>query len=252
MKISIVTVTLHEPESLRNALASVAAQGYADLEHIVVDGGGDPATARVVAGFESVRHVVTPPRGVYDALNRGFQLASGDILGLIHSNDALPSDKVLDSIAAEFQRDPDLEFIYGDMRYVRPGNRRHVRIYYAGGFTPVQLTGGMAPPHPTLYIRRNTYLKMGSYRLDMPNAADFEMWVRLFSNRQLKYKYLPMILAEMTTGGRSSKPAARLFTNNREKLAALRLHNLPARPWRLAFKYFTILKTAFFGPKYEH
>lgn len=250
MKISIVTVTLNEAEALRHALQSVENQHYQPLEHIVVDGNSTDETDSVVAAFPHVRMVKRKPTGVYDALNYGFELATGDILGFVHGNDALPDHDVLHRVAKEFADDPCLDFVYGDMRYVKPVSHRHVRVYYAGDFEPSQLFGGMAPPHPTLFIRRSVYNRVGPYRLDMRCAADFEYWVRLFNNKSLKYKYLPMIMAEMSTGGQSTSPMSRLLFNNFEKLAAFRHNNLPANPLKLAYKYFVVFKNIFVSPKY--
>ncbi len=251
MKISIVTVTLNEAEALRHSLASVAAQGYPDLEHIVVDGHSTDNTASVVAEFPGVKFAQLEPNGTYDALNYGFILCSGDILGFIHGNDAMAHGKVLNTIAKEFEADPDLEFIYGDMRYVKPVTYKHVRIYYAGKFKPSNLLGGIAPAHPTLYIRRRVWEKIGKYRLDFPKAADFEMWIRLFKDKSLKYKYLPLVIAEMTTGGRSTMWSARLLTNNVEKWKALKLNGMPANPFRLLAKYIYVLRNLISAPNYE-
>lgn len=251
MKISIVTCTRNEAKTLRHALLSVKAQNYPDIEHIVVDGRSVDDTAAVVADFDGVKIVERDPHGVYDALNYGFSIASGDILGFVHGNDRIPRNDVLSSVAREFEADPDLDFIYGNLRYIKPRTHRHVRIYYAGEFTPNQLSGGMAPPHPTLYMRRRVFDRVGLYRLDMRNAADFEMWIRLFNDKSLKYKYIPMVLAEMTTGGRSASPMARLIYNNREKLRALRLHGMPACPLRLPQKYLIVMHNLFSAPTYE-
>lgn len=251
MKISIVTVALNEASLIKEALQSVAEQNYPELEHIVVDGFSTDNTADVVAGFPDVKLVEHKPRGVYDALNYGFSLASGDILGFVHANDLIPAGNVLERISAEFAADEDLDYIYGDLRYIKPGSRRHVRIYYAGNFDPSQLLGGVVPPHPTLYMRRRAMDKLGPYRLDLPTAADFDMWIRIFSDKSLKGKYLPMILSEMTIGGRSARLKARLVTNNLEKLKALRSNGLPANPLRLLQKYIIVLQNLFTAPKYE-
>ncbi len=251
MKISIITATLNEAEALRRALQSVADQHYDELEHIVIDGMSTDDTARVVSEFPGVKYIRRQRRGVYDALNYGFSIAEGDILGFVHGNDLMPDSNILEVIGQQFEADPELDFIYGDLRYVKPASRKHVRIYYSGNFSPDQLCGGVVPPHPTLYIRTDAYKRVGDYRLDMPNAADFDYWIRLFTNKSLKGKYLPMVLAEMTTGGRSTAFVSRIWYNNREKLKALRLNGLPANPLRLLFKYFMVIKNIFTGPTYE-
>lgn len=251
MKISLVTVALNEASLIKETLQSVAEQNYPDLEHIVVDGFSTDNTAEVVAGFPDVRLVEHAPGGVYEALNYGFSLTSGEILGFVHANDVIPAGNILETVAREFEADESLDYIYGDLRYIKPGSRRHVRIYHAGDFQPSQLLGGIVPPHPTLYMRRRAMEKLGPYRLDLPMAADFDMWIRIFHDKSLKGKYLPMILSEMTVGGRSARLKARLITNNIEKMKALRSNGLPANPLRLLQKYFIVLRNLFTGPKYE-
>lgn len=251
MKISIITVTLNEAALIGETLRSVEAQGYDNLEHIVVDGFSTDNTAEIVARFPAVKFVEHERGGVYDALNYGFSLSSGEILGFVHGNDVIPEGKILETIAGEFAADDQLDYIYGDLRYIKPGSRRHVRIYYAGNFRPSQLLGGIVPPHPTLYMRRRALEKVGPYRTDLPTAADFDMWIRIFADKSLKGKYLPMILSEMTVGGRSARMKARLVTNNLEKLKALRSNGMTANPLRLLQKYFMVVRNLFTGPKYE-
>lgn len=251
MKISIVTVTLNEAPRLLGALQSVADQNYHDLEHIVVDGFSTDATPRLAEAFPNVKLIQRKPAGVYDALNEGFAVATGDIFGLVHGNDSMPSSDVLHRVAKEFADDPTLDFVYGDLRYVHPVSHRYARTYYAGRFKPGQLRGGMAPPHPTLFIRREAFRRVGNYRLDLTNAADFEMWIRLFNDKSLHYKYIPAVLAEMSTGGRSATWKARLMLNNREKLRALRLNNIRTSPLRLVQKYLIVIRDLLFGPRYE-
>lgn len=251
MKISIITATLNEADALRRALQSVADQHYPELEHIVIDGMSTDGTQDVVREFEGVKYVGRNPKGVYDALNYGFSIAHGDILGFVHGNDLMPEGDILDEINRQFESHPDLDYIYGDMRYVKPVTRKHVRIYYAGNFRPSQLKGGVVPAHPTLYMRARVFSKIGPYRLDMPNAADFDYWIRIFSDKFLKGKYLPRVLAEMSTGGRSTAFMSRIWYNNLEKLKALRLNGLPANPLRLMQKYLTVIKNIFTGPTYE-
>lgn len=245
LTVSIVTVTYNEADVLAFALDSVWRQTYRHIEHIVVNGNSTDHTEDVVAKYPNIKLLRREPRGVYDALNFGLSHCTGDIVGCVHGNDALASDNVISLIAKQFAKDPELDFVYGDMQYIAPKTHRRGRIYHADRFVPTQLLGGMAPPHPTLYIRRSVAQRIGLYNTDFRNAADFEMWIRLFKDKSLKYKYIPELIAEMTTGGRSTRWRARLFYNNIEKLRALRLNNLPANPIRLAMKYVYVVRDAF-------
>lgn len=245
LKVSIVTVTYNEADVLPFALDSVKGQTYGNIEHIVVNGNSTDHTEAVVAKYPNIKLFNLEPRGVYDALNFGLSQCTGDIVGFVHGNDAIASDNVIALIAKEFADDPELDFVYGDMQYIAPKTHRRGRIYHADRFVPSQLLGGMAPPHPTLYMRRSAFERVGQYNTQFRNAADFEMWIRLFSDKSLKNKYIPELIAEMTTGGRSTRWRARLFYNNIEKLRALRLNHLPANPIRLAMKYVYVMRDAF-------
>ncbi len=242
LKITIVTVTLNKAEALSCAINSVLAQSYDNIEHIIVDGYSSDGTTEIVTKYPKLKFIQAAPAGVYDALNQGIKTATGDIVGLLHSDDVLSSPDVIERVAQEFENDPDLDFIYGDMRYVKPLSNRTTRIYHASEFQPSELSGGIAPPHPTLYMRRTVAEHIGEYSTDYDIAGDFEMWCRLFKDKSLKYKYLPMIMVNMATGGLSSTLKARLFINNQEKLRALRANGLPARPMSLLRKYFMIAR----------
>lgn len=245
LKVSIVTVTYNEAMVLPYALDSVRRQTYNNIEHIVVNGNSTDNTEEVVRGYDKVTLYNREPQGVYDALNYGLSKCTGDIVGFVHGNDSMASDNVVQKVVDAFAEDPELDFVYGDLQYVAPVSHRRGRIYHADRFVPKQLLGGMAPPHPTLYMRRRTAERVGPYSTEYRNAADFEMWIRLFKDKELKYRYLPELLAEMTTGGRSTRWRARLFYNNIEKLRALHRNHLPANPIRLAMKYVYVVRDAF-------
>jgi glycosyltransferase involved in cell wall biosynthesis len=244
MTISIITATLDGDAALEHALKSVDCQTYPDIEHVVVSGESERAAA-TVARYPKVKLLTREPRGVYDALNFGVRNTHGEVFGFVHGNDALSSPDVIETIAREFKADPDLDFVYGDLRYVRPRTYHPLRLYSAARFKPSQLLGGVCPPHPTLYIRRNTAERMGEYNESFGQAADYEMWVRLFKDKSLKYKYIDKVMVNMTTGGLSTSLSARLYTNNITKLKSLRYHGYPANPFRLLLKYVLVVRDLF-------
>lgn len=250
MKISVITVTMEGGDVLDRALRSVHNQTYSDIEHIVVAPDA-AAIADVTARYPEVRVIERQPRGVYDALNCGIHNSTGEVFGFVHGNDALSSSHVIKRVAQTFEEDPELDFVYGDMRYVHPGTYKYVRIYHASRFEPRQILGGMCPPHPTLYLRREAAERIGDYSLDYPTAGDYEMWIRLFKDKSLKSKYLRMVMVNMTTGGLSTRLRARLFDNNFQKLKALRRNGLPANPLRLLQKYYMVLRDHLFDPRHE-
>ncbi|MDO4320345.1 MAG: glycosyltransferase family 2 protein [Bacteroidales bacterium] len=242
MTISIITATIDGERSLDYTLGSVSSQTYRDIEHLVVDGYSTDRTADIVARYPGVRMISRDRMGVYDALNFGVANTSGEIFGFLHCNDALASDDVIEAVAKAFADDPDLDFVYGDLQYVSPSTHRLGRIYHAEAFESSQLLGGVCPPHPTLYIRRSTAERIGEYVEDYRICGDFDMWLRLFGDKSLRCRYLPMIMVNMSTGGLSTRLRSRLYTNNVEKLKALRRNGLPAKPLLLLHKYLIVAR----------
>jgi len=245
MKISVVTITADGADLLDVTMQSVACQTYGDVEHIVVDGMSHDATDRIVATYPGAKLIKHERRGLYNALNCGFCHATGDVVGMVHCGDALASPDVLGVVASAFEADRSLDFLYGDLQYVKPYTRKKCRIYHASKFTPDLLMAGITPPHPTLYVRRRVVDKVGYYAEDYYIGADTDMWIRLFTDKALRYRYLPMIMVEMATGGRSTSLKGRLYLNNVEKLKALRANGLPANPLRLAGKYWWSVRDIF-------
>lgn len=239
MKITVVTATIHPDDALALTLASVADQRDVDVESIVVDGRGRSEDFK--SRFPKSRFICQEPRGVYNAINHGISHAEGDIIGLLHGSDTFTSPTVLKQIADEFEADPGLDFVYGNIQYVSGLSRTPRRVYYGGDFRPGDLQYGIHPPHPSLYIRREAAQRIGKYREDLVIAGDVDMWIRLF-NSGLHYKYMPLTMVYMTTGGLSTTLKARLYTNNIEKLKVLRDNGLKANPLKLTVRYFDALR----------
>lgn len=241
MKISVITATIDPDASIARTVESVTMQTHPDIEHLLIDGVKDREAPRKLLG-KRIYHV---PKGIYEALNFGISNATGDIIGLVHGGDCLASPDILKKVNDAFEEDPSLDFVYGDVRYVSGKTRRKGRIYYAGNFRPKYLAYGMAPPHPSLYIRREAAEKVGPYREHYIISGDTDMWMRIFADKTLKGRYLPEIFVEMTTGGISTSLKGRLYANNRDKLKALRLNGYKANPLALLVKYFIMLRDIF-------
>lgn len=240
MKISVITVTIDEAGRLRPTLESVARQTHRGIEHIVVDG----LEGREFAEFPAIRRVYEPPTGIYAAINAGLSQASGDVIGLVHGGDRLASDDILAKVNDAFDGDPSLDFVYGDIVYVNSRGHRG-RIYRADNFKPGYLAYGMAPPHPSLYIRRKAAARLGLYREEFRLAADLDMWMRIFADRSIKGRYMPEVFVEMAGDGLSSSWGNRLINNNKEKLRALSLNGYSANPLKLLGKYVIIVRDLF-------
>lgn len=243
MKISVITVTRDAAPAVGGTLMSILSQKNVDVEVVVVDGASTDATIDTVCGIAErypgkVKWVSEPDNGIYNAINKGLALASGDVVGTLHAGDRFSHDKVLRLVGRAFY-DRSIDFVYGDVCFVEAESRKPSgRVYRADRFTPSLLLGGFAPPHPSLYMRREVPGRVGIYREDYSVAADFEYFVRLMLIFGERGRYLPMTMVEMAAGGVSSRWRNRLWTNNVERLKALRDNGQPANPLRLLKRYF--------------
>lgn len=241
MKFSVITATVDRDPALLATLGSVAAQTFTDYEQVIVDGVASRDGA-IADGFPHARRLYHEPHGVYDAINCGIAHSEGDIIGILHGNDRLASPRILENIASAFDADPGLDFVYGNIQYLSPHSLARKRVYRSGHFEPGDLERGIAPPHPSLYIRREAMERIGPYDTQYAHAADFDLWIRLFNDKSLRSRFMPMIFAYMPLGGLSSTLRSRLFVNNSEKLRSLRANGLRANPLALIGKYLSVIK----------
>lgn len=238
-KISVVTINYNERSGLKNTLQSVAAQQAmlppdVELEHIIVDGESTDGSLNEVRPDLASQVIISPPKGVYNAINIGLDHTTGDIVGLLHAGDVYTSDDALALIVGRFESTDDIDFIWGDVTIGR-------RYYSGKKFKPEALETGFAPPHPSLYMRRSLLDRIGPYDERYHTAADFDYFVRLFTDTSLRAAYMPGALVSMEPGGRSASLRSRLWTNNRERLASLRSHGLKASPFALLKNYKNIV-----------
>lgn len=244
-RISVITINKDNSGGLARTLNSVSGQlsslkdAGVNLEYIVVDGlSTDGSLIRNREALEALnaRIVSAKPRGVYNAINEGLRLCTGEVAGLLHAGDVFTEDTVLSRIISVFQGETDADYIYGDVGIGR-------RYYSGEGFTAKTALTGFAPPHPSLYVRRKVMSKVGDYDESLKVAADFDYFLRLLHTPGLKGRYLPVKMVEMETGGMSQSFKNRLWTNNTERLMSLRKNGLPASRLRLAAHYVKILKS---------
>lgn len=248
MKISLITINRNNTDGLGRTLASIVGQLHdispgCEIEHIVVDGessDGSIDTNRRALDTLGSRVLNVPPRGVYNAINHGLDNSSGDVLGLLHSGDVFVSDDILSTVAATFADDPSVHYIYGDVAI----GRRH---YSGAGFDTSSARTGFAPPHPSLYVRREVNERLGHYDESLRIAADFEYFLRLLTDSGLKGRYMERLMVRMEPGGMSQKLSNRLWHNNTERLVALGRHGLPSSRWHLMRHYGKIIKGFFRG-----
>jgi len=224
IKISIVTANWNCASTLPDCLASVAQQNHLNREHIIVDGASTDGTIDIInqhidqiATFKSERD-----NGIYDALNKGIQLATGDVVGFLHADDFYASDDALYKIAKAFE-DPTVCAVYGDLEYVsQQDTSKVIRRWQSKPFNQRDLGWGWMPAHPTLYVRRNWYSKIVGFDISYRIAADYLSILKLFTQRGFKTEYIPKVLITMRLGGASNKSIKTILKKSNEDWRALR------------------------------
>lgn len=228
MRISIVTAVLNREATIAQAIGSVTAQRHADIEHVVIDGASTDGT---LAEIERARHSAmrcfsAPDDGIYDALNKGIALATGDVVGVLHSDDFFADETVLGRVAAAFS-DPRILAVYGDLDYVSATDEtRVVRRWRSGAFTAGALRNGWMPPHPTLFLRREVFERYGLYDRSYRVAADYEAILRYFGRRDFRSVHIPEVLVKMRLGGESNRSLGSIIRKSREDYRALRSNGI--------------------------
>ena len=229
MKISIVTACYNGAEHLGDALASVDAQTWPELEHLIVDGASTDATLDVLRARPSERrHVVSETdAGIYDAMNKGLRRATGDVVGFLNADDFFASDDVIASIAQAFCDDTQLDIVYGDLDYISAdSSMRTTRQWRSGSFEASQLRRGWMPPHPTFYVRRSLLDRIGSFDTQYRIAADYDLMMRCLAIPAVRVRYLEKVLVRMRVGGASNASLGKILRKSREDLHIMRRHRL--------------------------
>ena len=240
LSFSVITVCFNSAETLGRALDSVAKQDWAKIEHIVIDGGSKDGTAQVLADNSTrLAYVVSEPdRGIYDAMNKGLDLATGDVICFLNADDCYDSTQVLSKVAAAMQHE-NLDAIVGDVGFFRKDNiNRLVRHYRSGRFTPKRLAWGWMPAHPALFMRKEVFQRTGHFKTDYQIAADYEYVVRAFCGKKpLRYKHLPEVLVRMQMGGVSTKGISATIRLNQEIIRACRENGVATNYLKILVKY---------------
>ena len=213
MRISVITAVYNRVGTVREAIESVQAQRFDGLEHVLIDGASTDGSLEVMRELADERTVLVsePDEGIYDALSKGFERATGDALGVMHSDDLFADDEVLSSVNEAFA-DPTVDAVYGDLQYVaRDDPGRVIRYWRSGEFHPARLKRGWMPPHPTLYLRRCVLETHGSFDCSYPIAADYEAILRYFGSPGFKASYIPRVLVKMRVGGESNQSLRKII-----------------------------------------
>lgn len=228
LTISVITVCRNSEATIDDTLQSVASQTYPAVDHVIVDGGSTDGTMTIVnRRRQRVSQVVSEPdRGIYDAMNKGIRMATGDVIGFINSDDFYAGTHVLAMVAEAFA-DPSIDACYGDVSMVAQNNlKRIVRYWRSSPFKPRMFATGWCPPHPTFFVRRSVYERLGVFDLTYKIAADVELMMRFLESHRIRSRYLPHVLVTYRMGGTTNKSIATILRQNREIWTALSKHDL--------------------------
>lgn len=223
MKISVITVCYNSAATIADTLRSVHGQTHDDVEHIIVDGGSRDNTLQVIAaeGSHVANLVSEKDGGIYDAMNKGIALATGEVVAFINADDFYASPDVLATVAEVFKENA-VESCFGDLCYVSQVEpTRIVRYWRSQSFVPGAFEKGWCPPHPTFFVRRSVYLRLGGFDLNFKIAADFELMARYLETARISSHYVAEVLVKMRLGGTTNRSLANIFKQNAEIRRAL-------------------------------
>lgn len=229
-KVSIITATKNSAHGIEACLDSILSQDYKNIECLIIDGQSKDQTLEIVSqkqkSHSCIKIVSESDKGIYDALNKGIQLAAGDIVGFVHSDDLLDNNQVVSMIANQFENE-NIAGVYGDLQYVDKKNiGKIIRDWKSCDFNSSLLKKGWMPPHPTLYLRKKIYDKYGRFDLTFKIAADYDFMLRILKDESLKFTYLPQVITKMRLGGASNRNLKNIFKKTKEDYRAIRSNSI--------------------------
>jgi glycosyltransferase involved in cell wall biosynthesis len=238
MKVSIITATYNSASTIRDTLESVAKQTYSNIEHIIIDGLSKDNTLDIVKEYPHVDKVISEKdKGIYDAMNKGIRAATGDVVGILNSDDFYPHNNILKKVTEEF-RTKKVNAIIGDILFVSPNNiKKVVRYYSAKRWKPSKFVKGYMPPHPSFFVYKKFYEQLGVYQIDYKIAADYELLIRFLATNQLSYSYIPEAIVHMRAGGVSNESIKSRYVLNQEIVRACKENGLNTNMLILSLKY---------------
>lgn len=229
MKISLITVVYNGDKFLAECLQSVKMQAHANLEYIIVDGGSTDQTLSIIAKNQEwiTKLISEKDHGLYDAINKGINLATGEVVGILNADDMFAGTEVLAEVVQVFEKHRDIDAVYGDLNYIRPTTNKVLREWKSRQASWKDIEKGWMPAHPTLYIRRKLFEQYGNYALDMGTAADYDLIIRFFHKYKLRALYLPILMVNMRMGGLSNKNLGSLLSALKNDYRALLRNKIP-------------------------
>jgi glycosyltransferase involved in cell wall biosynthesis len=239
VKISLITVCFNAEKTIEKTIQSVLSQDYPNIEYIVVDGLSKDGTMDVVNKYKNSIAIVRSEKdkGMYDGINKGINLATGEVVGTLNADDVFASNTIVSEIAHSFLAKPNIDSIIGDISFMNE-NGKQIRYYSSAKWHPGRFVWGFMPAHPGFYCKKKIFEKLGNYRTDFDIAADYELLIRFFTVNRLEYLYLPLLMVKMNLGGKSTSGFKSTKKINQEIKKACRLNHLYTNYFMLYSKYF--------------
>ncbi|MBW4441698.1 MAG: glycosyltransferase [Plectolyngbya sp. WJT66-NPBG17] len=240
MKVSIITVTYNAGATIRDTIESVLAQDYPDIEHIIIDAASKDNTAEIVRSYDDriAQFISEPDRGMYDGMNKGIKLATGDVVAILNADDFYVDSRVISTIVDQFKQH-QVDSVFGDLVYVKHDNpEKVVRYYSSASFHPGKFAYGWMPAHPTFVVKRWAFDRYGFFKTDYKIAADYELLIRFLAIHQMSYHYIPQVLVKMRTGGASTANLSSNWILNREIVRGCLENGIQTNMTKVLSKYF--------------
>lgn len=237
MKVSIITATFNSARTIKDTLLSVKHQTHKDVEHIIIDGASTDNTLNLLSHFGHNGPVLSEgDDGIYHAMNKGVAMASGDIVGILNSDDFYPHADVIEKVVQVF-KNSKCDGVYGDLVFVDSLRAKKVlRKWVAGNYSRNLFYKGWMPPHPTFFVKREVYEKYGLFNLDFKNSSDYELLLRFIFLNNIKLKYIPGVMVHMRAGGHSNKSLKNRLIAHKEDYLAWKLNGISPKWYTLALK----------------
>ncbi len=238
MRVSVITAVFSNKAFVTDAIESVLTQKNVDIEYIIVDGGSKDGTVEIVKSYGSRIHkfISEPDEGVYFALNKGIEMATGDIIALLHSDDFYAHPFVLSQVVEAFEK-TNCDAVYSNLYYVKSNNiNKIIRLWDSGDYKENSFFEGWMPPHPAFFAKRSVYQNFGSFNTTLKSAADYELMLRLIFKNKISLQYLPKFFVKMRTGGASNRSLLNRIKANMEDRKAWQINGLQPKWYTLVLK----------------
>jgi glycosyltransferase involved in cell wall biosynthesis len=246
LKVSIITIAYNSAATIEDTIVSVINQDYGNIEYIIIDGGSKDETLNIVNNYkDKIATIVSEQdKGIYDAMNKGISNATGDIVGILNSDDIYADAKVISDIVKTIG---DQDAIYADLVYVKRDATDEVTRYWKSGkYKKGAFLKGWMPPHPTFFVKKSIYDQYGTYNLALKSAADYECMLRLIHKHQISLTYLPRVITKMRVGGQSNVTLKNRLKANKEDKMAWEINGLKPRFYTIKMKPIRKIEAVFF------